>query len=1319
MPSTIPVVKCCRNHDWKYIISPASTMKNIIAILFVFCFSILSPIVSFSGEPVPTVYYFSTNDGVSSAVVREIVEDSLGNMWFGGDQSNRGFDLYDGYDISNWGKVKGKRDWLQNIFFAKKLSTGEFLISYTNNGILSLFDPIKKEIRYYNSVKTLKGETFSLKELKITALAVGKNERYVWVVSLEKGLFKIGLDKSGQPQTIEEVATPIDFKEVHTNGYIYVDSRNNIWLATKEQVYYKESGQEAFVQVKNEISNYMVRAIYEDKENNIFIATGKGVYTVDNQELQYIFKDKNHILNQSKVTAVYQDELNQYWFGTSEGLCKLPSLSSSANDCLVVTPNLLGKVFYTIKGDSKGGIWFSVKLSGVGYIDLYSIPFGYFSATSNKDAQITVKTVSKDKDNVYWMMTDKGLSVYDPIKEKYYHYNRGKEISSKTVSPFPSVGIHHSSSNETWIVLYKRYIGKVQKGDYNNLTFKWYDIDYNQVRNIINYAEDSHGNLWLTSTLTGLAKFSMETGKLTNYASLIDTKSNVYAVMSDKKQNTLWVGTLNKGITKIYLDKNGNPVNTVHFDVTRKNHNNVDINVPIHYIRQDRYGEIWAVSKNGYVYHLNTIRDEGFFEELPASAGIPDEYIRQFLLDNNGNLWLAGNGLYLYNPRADIIQSFNKETTHSNLFTHKGEFKGDDEYLYFSGSKGVNFISSNDFKKSPYHPSLYFSSVFLEGKKVSFGELVNNRVLLDSTLNEKTVLQLKDTEQDIKLVVRGIYPPANKQLTYYYTLDGLHKDWFKSKDGVLYFGVVPWGEYKLRVYVEDQSGNRSQEKSLGIVIYPPWWQSLWLRFLVLILLFIAPYPLYRLRVRKVEKKKARLEQLVQERTHEISTQNEELRQQSEEILSQRDHISEQHLELKLAYQDMNKLSSFGKELSSIKDVNILADITQHSLLNFMDANIFGIGVVKEDDGYLQLYTREDNMSEIIKFDLKSNHSSLSVKSFQHQKVIVAYNKKDFEKHGVDSGDIKSAVYVPLRYHDKNWGVLTVQAKKENAYSERHVALLENLSAYIASTLENIYSYGVILEKNQHIISSIQYAETIQRALLSSIEHLKIFFSDYFAFYQPKDIVSGDFYWAYERRGKLFVAVVDCTGHGVPGAFLSVIGVTLLNKLVGELKIDSPDWILEGINQEVIELLSRHTSHREDGMDMSLCVFEKGKNDTINVAFAGAKSNMRIIRKGSRECELVKGTRRSIGGTLLKKQRPFELQRRVLQKGDCIYLNTDGYIDQSNNSRKRVGMKRFVDLLLEYSPYPMEEQKKKLEEYVCNYMTGSDQRDDMTIVGIRV
>lgn len=264
--------------------------------------------------------------------------------------------------------------------------------------------------------------------------------------------------------------------------------------------------------------------------------------------------------------------------------------------------------------------------------------------------------------------------------------------------------------------------------------------------------------------------------------------------------------------------------------------------------------------------------------------------------------------------------------------------------------------------------------------------------------------------------------------------------------------------------------------------------------------------------------------------------------------------------------------------------------------------------------------------------------------------------------------------------------------------------------------------GQINEKSKNISDSINYAKNIQSALLTVPKNFEEQFKDnHFILYKPKDVVSGDFYWIDYHDRHLLIVAADCTGHGVPGSMMSMLGFEKLKQAVHEKMLILPNKILSFTNKSFIETFSTHesTGFIRDGMDAALCTFNLVKRELL---FSGANRPLWIVttnEQGDKEIKVLHPTKAAIGG-FTEKEQLFELQNYSTQKGDIIYLFTDGYADQfGGKENKKFMIKRFRELLLSIATLSMSEQKEKIDTTFAEWKADNEQVDDVLVIAFRI
>jgi len=256
----------------------------------------------------------------------------------------------------------------------------------------------------------------------------------------------------------------------------------------------------------------------------------------------------------------------------------------------------------------------------------------------------------------------------------------------------------------------------------------------------------------------------------------------------------------------------------------------------------------------------------------------------------------------------------------------------------------------------------------------------------------------------------------------------------------------------------------------------------------------------------------------------------------------------------------------------------------------------------------------------------------------------------------------------------------------------------------------------IEEQKQEITDSINYAKRIQQAVLPSGEYAVNILGEHFILFKPKDIVSGDFYWATRINERLIITVADCTGHGVPGAFMSMLGVSFLNEIVRKKEITNAGEILDHLRKSIIEALKQKglEGEQKDGMDITFCVLN---TQTNILQFAGANNPLFIVNT-MKELQVIQPDKQPVA--IYVNMRPFTNNEIQLNKGDCIYLTSDGYEDQFGGPKNKKFMsKQLKELLVTIADKPMTEQKELLNQTFENWKNSNEQIDDVTVLGLKI
>ncbi|MBP5504159.1 MAG: SpoIIE family protein phosphatase [Bacteroidales bacterium] len=340
------------------------------------------------------------------------------------------------------------------------------------------------------------------------------------------------------------------------------------------------------------------------------------------------------------------------------------------------------------------------------------------------------------------------------------------------------------------------------------------------------------------------------------------------------------------------------------------------------------------------------------------------------------------------------------------------------------------------------------------------------------------------------------------------------------------------------------------------------------------------------------------------------------------------------------------------------------------------------------------------------------------------------SQNELERITILYNNLKTTAKTPQQTHSAI-AVASSTTTPENIAIEQHK--LESEKSEMAERNRKLWEMSIAIEKEkQHIellksdieskhyavTSSIKYAQRIQLAVLPSEDILKNAFSDYFLFWRPRDIVSGDFYWHRRNGNVIAFTIADCTGHGVPGSFMSLLGITYLNDICANITPDIlPSDVLNELRANIIVALSQHSDEHNpmDGMDMALCILNL---DTNVLRFSGANNPLYLVRNG--ELTEYKPIKNPIGK--YPRMKDFETTEIHVEKGDYLYMFSDGFADQFNGvTKKKVTYGRLKELFLDINAKSSESeyQKTRLGEFIDQWSGSLAQMDDILIGGYRV
>lgn len=868
-------------------------------------------------------------------------------------------------------------------------------------------------------------------------------------------------------------------------------------------------------------------------------------------------------------------------------------------------------------------------------------------------------------------------------------------------------------------------------------------------------AEDSEGNLWIGTFRRGAIKVvpsdDWENPKSFKYYDLDDGFTSVKNVLPYPFQGRLTFGC-SDGLFKYNKEKD-------QFEPDCALGNQFcDQSRDVFSFIEDQQGNVWVAGLENAKASIGlaTKQADGSYSwyETPFKKVAP-MFMVAFYVEEDGTAWMGGSeGLYRYRKNDKNYELQANALIRKVLINH-------DSVIYAGGSEK---LFKNDWTLPYRNNSLIFQYAVtdyesMDDKKFSYrleGFEENWSKWNKDTKKEYT--NLKEGNYTFQVKGLNIYGVESKVASFSFTISA---PWHRTPWAYLAyllggFGLV-WGIVKLNVrrlkkhqeYLEGVVKERTAEimqQNEEIQV-----QAENLREINQV----------------VSNKNLELEQQKEEISQQaenlqtmndtIIQKNAKLEQQKEEILSQSEslkvanvEISQKRDQLEKSFNDVRILNDIGRKITSTLELKSVLNIIYENVNELMDASIFGIGLYNKDietidyrlavenGQYYKPYTRDmrdknqfpvwciENAKPVFINDvnlesenyLQSTTENLLSKSSADAPLVL--------EDGSQAGIPLSLIYLPLLDKSQNvLGIITVQSFEKNAYTQHDLNLLESISVYIVIALENVSSYDEIKEAKENITDSINYAQTIQQAILPSKKEIHHLYPENFILFRPKDIVSGDFYWFTHITPKeaphlthaiSLIAIVDCTGHGVPGAFMSMIGNTLLNEIVKHQEIFDPKEILETLDEGVREALHQNDDSSGDGMDVCLCVIEPVGAQT-QITFSGAKRPLYYYKDNEQTLFEVKPNRRSIGGKR-KMDKPFENHVIMLDNQDAIYLSSDGLVDQNNPQRKKIGSTRLKEILTQNASKSMEEIGHFLTKSLDEHQDGVAQRDDIAFIGIR-
>lgn len=1053
--------------------------------------------------------------------------------------------------------------------------------------------------------------------------------------------------------------------------HLLIDSKGYLWIATPDGLNRYDGY--SFVTFKHILSdstslcdNY-VRHLCEDKQGNIWVATSNGLscYLRTNGHFINFYHDPNNdkSIASNNVFFVYQDKQGIIWVKTIETLEKYNPRTRDFthyrhyNDVFNYASN---DFFFSIFEDSKGRLWVGTK-DGLNFFDRQLEIFRRYEHNPSNPFSISdnrIKAICEDRKGNLWIGTENGLNLFNPGTNKFIRF-------------------FHDPRNP------------------NSL-----------VHNVINdMFFDEAGILWI-ATMDGFCNYNPVKQRFQSYTAvqfrgILQPLTGISTMVKDKANN-LWIGSY-EGVTKIDLKP-------FKFGIFPKNNKDLVFNLNVTALYLSGRNELWAGTRRSELlllkklpdkkefvidknYNFRHILSEGIYAILPmshesmwlgtsdgifefnkltgnilkvkpksAANFLENNWIHALYNDKRNVIWIGSEyGLHQFDPKKQQWKAYVQLSPTQNISIHSVRcFASDNKNnLWIGTDDGLICynIDTKEYKKYLSNPRKSVRSI-PSNSIYSLLCTQNNQLWVGTNAG---LCRYNPTTDDFRVLTEIEGLPNN---TIYAMQDDNHGNiWMTTNKGIIKF--EPAGETFTTYDLAD--GLQGYEFNLGAGAKSSDNQIFFGGVNGLNYFYpdsIQPYAyepstvITNLEIVTVGIK----------RNYSVSPG-------SKIVIPARTKMFTLYFAaLDFTYPANNK---YMYKLSSSSTEGLWINIGNRNFVQFSN--------------------------------LRPGNYTLQVKGSNSDQV---WSKNPFVVYLIVETPFYKTTWAKVIYVFLTalciflfirWR--TIRLIQENReLQERNAASIE-----INRQKEELSL------KNKNITDSINYARRIQMAMFPSERNFRRILPNSFVFHRPKDIVSGDFYWIHEKGDKIFLAAVDCTGHGVPGAFMSILGIELFRNLMNT-NIEDPGTILDKLNEEFTRVFAgmEEDMSLKDGMDVSFCVWNRHANELL---FAGAEHVLYYIRNN--QIFEVKGDRFSVGIEPREETAKFTTHTIQLLPQDMVYLFSDGYADQFGGPEgKKFKYRRFRHLLLNIYRMPLEQQKAILDETFELWKGNQEQVDDILIIGFR-
>jgi len=1032
--------------------------------------------------------------------------------------------------------------------------------------------------------------------------------------------------------------------------------------------------------------NVEVNCIFQDERGYIWLGTNYGLVEYDGVE--FVLYTEKDSLSENVTTSIYQDKQGNLWIGHKSG--KITIYDGTKFTRFSPEEGLSMQEISSFFIDDQDVLWFSTFGEGVYYYSGENRKRLYNLDSWEGLLDNFVYHIAQDSESRLYFATDKGISVYDIDKKIFTG-----QITTSDGLPDNIVKHLIIDDNDLWIAMEDGGICK-----YNILTKKVSlisDWDFGSINSFVSVSENE---VWVSTKRKGIIKITFaENGnaRYSTYGRNTDIADIRTSSIYKDRENNIWIGTLN-GLS-VRRDNN------IEFLGETDGFNIKDI---FSFVIDD-LGNFWIASQQGL---FTATKDR--IGEIKVTQISPDKnnnysFISLFK-DESGNIWAGtyGYGLFIINPVTLDIQNYNsaKGLSNDNIIHISGS--NDDIWLSTLGG-GVTRFKANTMEESRIYTtsdgltSDYVYSTFTDSKNRTWISTDGGGVVY--ILNDSIHTFLKSEQDTILKTVYSVIEDGNNNIwlncsncglfmydgetLYNYneenglksnliqglTTDALGNPVIISNEGIDKFIT----KNKLFEYHGESEGLAYLEPNLNSLYKDPY-GTIWIGTANGVLVLNSAVA------------------------------------DSIEVFP-KIFITQKSIFLNPIFNDQDKFK-YNKNHFTFYYTALWYKSSENLTYRYM---LEGYDLDWNTPTSLRDVTYSNLPPGNFRFIVQVNYSGGSWMSSPDSEFSFHIRKPFWKTIWfiliiviVTIAGIYVYIETRIRNLKHAKEILEEEVKKRTTEIQLQKEEIEIQHTHVTEQRDKIEL------QNKDITSSINYASRIQRAVIPSKKNFSIYLGEYFIFFKPKDIVSGDFYYLNKKGDNIVVAATDCTGHGVPGAFMSILGISLLNQIINQEKafFNAGD-ILNQLRKEIIIALRQtgKNSEAKDGMDISLCVLNR-KDQIIH--FAGAYNPLILVR--NHELIEYRADKMPIGIFHNEEEVPFSNHTIKIQEGDIVYIFSDGFQDQfgvKGKKRKKFLSKNFNNLLLEISNEPLQKQKDILENTFNSWKGSEPQVDDIVVIGFKI